>query len=300
MGQLLEKRLVLGQDPEKNKKERRKMKRQDIVNVLIERGFKAEMQENVKNGIIVEGIMIQGDDPIAPIIYTDRLIRDAEAQGKILEDVVAMVLRIYEENKHKGLDLGKIFDPEFIKSHVYLGLQKKSDEDLLKESCYLEGLEVYLYVREDSEHDGIYTMKVKKDFLERVGLDEKEVWECARANTSADTVVRTMAEVIAEMCGMSCDEISADEPPMYVVSNKNCTRGASAVLDKKVLEDIGRKHGTDTLIILPSSIHEVLVVPYEDGMDMDFMRSMVTEVNTTEVLPEDQLISDAYKVTVTI
>ena len=59
------------------------MKRQDIVNVLIERGFKAEMQENVKNGIIVEGIMIQGDDPIAPIIYTDRLICDAEAHGPV-------------------------------------------------------------------------------------------------------------------------------------------------------------------------------------------------------------------------
>ena len=159
---------------------------------------------------------------------------------------------------------------------------------------------MYLYVREDSEHDGVYTMKVKKDFLERVGLDEKEVWEYARANTFADTVVRTMAEVIAEICGMPCGEISADEPPMYVISNKSSMRGASAVLDKKVLEDIGRKHGTDTLIILPSSIHEVLVVPYEDGMDMEFMRNMVTEVNTTEVLPEDQLISDAYKVTVAI
>ena len=109
-----------------------------------------------------------------------------------------------------------------------------------------------------------------------------------------------MAEVISEMCGMPCDEISAYEPPMYVVSNKSSMRGASAVLDKKILEDIGRKHGTDTLIILPSSIHEVLVIPYEDGMDMDFMKNMVTEVNTTEVLPEDQLISDVYKVTVTI
>ena len=69
---------------------------------------------------------------------------------------------------------------------------------------------------------------------------------------------------------------------------------------KKVLEDIGRKHGTDTLIILPSSIHEVLVVPYKEGMDMNDMRAMVSEVNATEVLPEDQLISDAYKVTVTI
>lgn len=276
------------------------MKRQDIVNVLIERGFKAVMQENVKNGIIVEGIIIQGDDPIAPIIYTDRLIRDAEAHGKSLEDVVATVIRIYKENKYKGLDLGKLFDKEFVKKHVYLGLQKKSDEDLLKESCYLKGLEVYLYVREDSENDGIYTMKVKKDFLEHVGLDEKEVWESARENTSADTVVRTMAEVISEICGMSCDAISADELPIYIVSNKSGIRGASAVLDKKVLKDIGKKHETDTLIILPSSIHEVLVVPYEYGMDMDFMRNMVTEVNATEVFPEDQLISDAYKVIVTI
>lgn len=284
------------------------MKRMDIVNALIARGFKAQSQESIKNGIVVEGIVIRSDDPIAPIIYTDRLIRDAEVQGKSLSDVVDMVIRIYEENKNNSnLDTSKLFDKDFISGHVYLGLQRESAEDLLKEKCYLEGLETYLYVRAESEHDGMYSMKLKRDFIEKIDIDEQELWNLARENTYKDVTVRTMSEIISEMCGIPHDEISNEygeastyEPTIYVVSNSCMTRGASAILNKKVLEDIGRKHGTDTLIILPSSIHEVLVVPYKEGMDMNDMRAMVSEVNATEVLPEDQLISDAYKVTVTI
>ena len=284
------------------------MKRMDIVNALIARGFKAQSQESIKNGIVVEGIVIRSDDPIAPIIYTDRLIRDAEVQGKSLSDVVDMVIRIYEENKNNSnLDTSKLFDKDFISGHVYLGLQRESAEDLLKEKCYLEGLETYLYVRAESEHDGMYSMKLKRDFIEKIDIDEQELWNLARENTYSDVTVRTMSEIISEMCGIPYDEISNEygeastyEPTIYVVSNSCMTRGASAILNKRILEDIGRKHKTDTLIILPSSIHEVLVVPYKEGMDMNDMRSMVSEVNATEVLPEDQLISDAYKVTVTI
>lgn len=286
------------------------MKRMDIVKALIERGFKGvETQESIKNGLLVEGIVIRDDDnPIAPIIYTDRLLRDAEAQGKSLEDVVSMVIRIYEENKsNRDLDVSKIFDKDFIRDHVYLGLQRESTEDLLKEKCYLEGLETYMYVRSESKNDGIYSMKLKRDFIEKTDMDEQDLWNRARANTYADVKVKTMAEIISEMCGIPYDELSDgyDEnstyaPTIYVVSNNSMMRGASAILNKKVMEDIGRKHGTDTLVILPSSIHEVLVVPYKDGMSMDDMRAMVSEVNATEVLPEDQLISEAYKVTVTI
>lgn len=285
------------------------MKRMDIVNALVERGFKGvETQESVKNGIVVEGIVIRNGNPIAPIIYTDRLIRDAEAQGKSLSDVVETVIRIYEENKtNRDLEFSKLFDKGFIRNHVYLGIQKESTEELLKEKCYLEGLETYLYVRAESEHDGMYSMKLNRDFIEKTGMNEQELWDNAKINTYKDIKVRTMSEIISEMCGIPYDEltngygeISTYEPTIYVVSNNSMMRGASAILDKTILEDIGRKHGTDTLIILPSSIHEVLIVPYEDRMDMDDMRAMVREVNATEVLPEDQLISDAYKVTVTI
>ena len=95
------------------------MKRMDIVNALIARGFKAQSQESIKNGIVVEGIVIRSDDPIAPIIYTDRLIRDAEVQGKSLSDVVDMVIRIYEENKNNSnLDTSKLFDKDFCKGEL--------------------------------------------------------------------------------------------------------------------------------------------------------------------------------------
>ena len=46
------------------------MRRTDIIAALVARGYKAEAKETIKNGVVFEGIMIRGDDVIAPVIYT--------------------------------------------------------------------------------------------------------------------------------------------------------------------------------------------------------------------------------------
>lgn len=270
------------------------MRRRDIVNALIAKGYKAEEKDNVKNGLIVEGIVVKNDDPIAPIIYTDRLLEEAERKGKSLADVVTEVIRIYESQNYKDLDFKKFLNKDFVSEHIYLGLQKTSTEELIKENCFLDGLEVYLYIREDRKNEGSYTVKVTAELLQQIGMTAQEAWERARINTYAETEVKSLSTVIAEICGMPIDNF--EEDPVYMVTNQAGMRGASAVLNRKVLEDIGQKHGTNKVVILPSSIHEVLVVPYESMMDMDAMSAMVTEVNATTVAPEEQLIDRAYVV----
>lgn len=47
--------------------------------------------------------------------------------------------------------------------------------------------------------------------------------------------------------------------------------------------------------MLPSSVHEVLVVPKMDGTTLDAMDKMVREVNATTVAEEEQLADHAYE-----
>ena len=47
--------------------------------------------------------------------------------------------------------------------------------------------------------------------------------------------------------------------------------------------------------ILPSSIHELLVVPKQDGMELSDLESMVKEVNATQVAPEEKLSDHVYE-----
>ena len=56
----------------------------------------------------------------------------------------------------------------------------------------------------------------------------------------------------------------------------------------------GKKHGVNKLIVLPSSIHEMLVMPYEGNGDLDAISDMVAEINQEHVEPEERLTDQAY------
>lgn len=48
------------------------------------------------------------------------------------------------------------------------------------------------------------------------------------------------------------------------------------------------------LIILPSSVHEVLLVPYEEDLCMEELKEMVRHINRTEVAKEEVLSDNVY------
>ena len=63
------------------------MKRTEIIENLVAQGFKAEAENSIKNGVVFEGIRIDTGARIAPVIYTEQIIRVAEEEGKSLDDV---------------------------------------------------------------------------------------------------------------------------------------------------------------------------------------------------------------------
>ena len=89
------------------------------------------------------------------------------------------------------------------------------------------------------------------------------------------------------------DEEDEDEKlQMYIVTNKNNVLGSSVLLNKsylKAIEDvIGRYY------ILPSSIHEIIVIPQYRIDSVDELREMVCEVNDEKVLEDDILSYSVY------
>lgn len=278
------------------------MKRSDIVAALIALGYKAEAHETVKNGVIFEGITINNDAVVAPIIYTQQLIDEAERRGKGVSDVVNEVIRVYEENRWPGIDASRFLEREFILPRLRIGIQKESDEDLEKRDCELEGLEAYLYVNGGKEdgHGNEFCIKANKSYLQNAGIDPAEAWTIAEKHTFAETRIRKMSEVIADICEITYDEsVEMDlGNPFYVVGNTSGVKGASAILDRKALEEFGREHGIDKVLVLPSSIHEMLIVPYDEClMNLDEYSEMVRSINEAEVAPEEQLTDRAYIMT---
>jgi len=79
-----------------------------------------------------------------------------------------------------------------------------------------------------------------------------------------------------------------------VLTNEQKLNGAAAILDDKMMDQIREKVG-DEFFILPSSTHEVLIVPAEAGIGLEELESMVQEVNATQVAPQDRLSDHVYQ-----
>jgi hypothetical protein len=80
---------------------------------------------------------------------------------------------------------------------------------------------------------------------------------------------------------------------MHVLSNPYRTWGASIILYPGVLREIAEKLGGN-LLILPSSIHEVIVMRWENEAEYDEITEIVKEINRKEVMPEDVLSDSVY------
>lgn len=270
------------------------MRRTDLVNGLVARGYKAETTEKVKNGVIFEGIMIEDESPVAPIIYTEKLIAQAEQEGKSIGEVVDEILRIYEDGKNSlEFDLQNLYDRDWVLDHISIGVQKKSDQELIKKEVEeLEGIEAYLYIKDRGSEKESYEIKLHQEHCKSLKIFEEEAWEYAFENVCAETEILSMEEIMAEMIGMPMDEMR--DSMVYVISNQERVKGASCILDRKALEKFAKTKGVNQIYVLPSSVHEMILLPDNEEFDMYELCQVVKEVNDTQVDPEEQLPSRAY------
>lgn len=80
---------------------------------------------------------------------------------------------------------------------------------------------------------------------------------------------------------------------MFVLTNDTKVNGAAAILNDDIRQEIAEKVGD--FYMLPSSIHETLIIPKEAGMEFKELEQMVQEVNQTQVAPGERLSDHVYE-----
>lgn len=268
------------------------MNRQEIINALENKGFSAKAVEVSKNNVIMKGIQFTPVQTVSPIIYTDEIITRAERDGLTVETVADEMIKLYEARNAVTLT-DNIMDQDYIREHVRIGLQRATAEEITKRSCALDAeIEEFLFVPVNFESDNGYgSFKVNAAILEKTGLDATELWTCAERNTFKDTEIKNMMCIIAGMTEEEAELFGG--LPLYVCRAGEF-RGASAILDRKALKAFAEKHSTKKIIVIPSSIHECIVIPHTEDLNIDDITKMVREVNGSQVDPVDQLADKAY------
>lgn len=131
--------------------------------------------------------------------------------------------------------------------------------------------------------------------METWGMDVESLYETALNNTAAQAPARINSMMSMLFDGeepLAPEEVFREEG-FCVLSNPQKSNGAAAMLYPGLLQSIAEATRS-SFYILPSSIHEVLLIRAENGMDAKALRSMVMEVNQNEVAPQEVLSNQVY------
>ncbi len=266
-----------------------------IKRELENRGYIVAEQTCIKNGVEVLGLSVKADkeDKVVPTIYPEDIIKGAYEKDLTVSEVVDSLIPMFEQRL--DFDLDRFTDPDYITSHVHIGVQKEGTEELVKRQSPFEGIEEYLYITDEMNKQG-FTVKLKPHMLEIAGLTQSELFKVAEENNHKEFTAKPLIDIIGGIMG---EEISEDcgVAPMYVISNKSNMKGASAMLDKKGIGELADRIGVHEFVLLPSSIHECILVPKMDNTEMEMFENMVKEINATIVDPLEKLVDRAYLLT---
>lgn len=262
------------------------------------------------NGILLDGLSIfSSDSQLAPTVYLNSYY-EQYCQGMSMEEICIDILGLFAENPSPdSLNEESLSDFEAMESRIMMKLiHTASNHELLSDVPHIPYLDltIVFYLFLERNPAGQITALIRNEFLESWQVNAQDLLKLALRNTPCTypAEVRSMTDVMKDIArqnlGSDYDEACLDRllgeenaSPLYVLSNQTGIYGACCMLYKNTLKNFADSLGND-LIIIPSSIHEVLLTPNEEGISYDYLNSMVTNINRSEVPAEDQLSNHIY------
>ncbi|MCH1950964.1 DUF5688 family protein [Enterocloster sp. OA13] len=260
-----------------------------------------------KNNVMMKGITVQFPDvSMAPTVYPD-FYYDDWRQGNSMGDIVS---GIRTELMGTAPELSKFnihgMNRNSAITHLQAAIVSYDDnKDWLKEVPHERISDLAVFAKWDfgDVSSGVRaTAKVTDQLLAHLQLTKEETLKIAKSNTAKSARFEGMDVIMA---GMLTDEGMDKElaeamtmefrsAPFQVLTNESGIDGAAVIACPEVLKEVQKQIGED-FYILPSSVHEVLIIPKSELDDVEGLRQMVSSINEAEVPPQDRLSDNVYE-----
>lgn len=242
---------------------------------------------------------------ICPTIYLEDFYEEYKA-GKDIEKVLQEISAIrLKHDVKKNFDIDKAREYAKAKNHIVPRIINfRWNKDLLKDRPYTKlcDLAVTYHIVMNQVAAGVATTPVTNNMIADWDVDTKTIHETSMQN------MRNLFPTTFQSINYAMNNITRNEPEnpnegfetedlMYVLSNKFHTNGASAILDIEIMNKIVDKLGKDFTII-PSSIHELIIVKSIPGAESSEIAEMIQAVNNTSVEKEIRLADHPYRYSV--
>lgn len=248
------------------------------------------------------GLSIQpNDSPMAATLNLDTVYNQMVDQGKsfqeVADDLITHAADIIVDMPK--IDVNDITNYDQMKNTLVVQvIPTDRNAEMLADIPHknIEDMSLVYRMQIDQNENGTSSVLITNAMLENYGVTvdqlHQDAMDAAVINNPA--TFRSMQEVLSDLMGMPADLMPPmDGPQMYVASVENSLNGAGVIAYPDFMNQVAEQVGGD-FFVLPSSVHEVLVVPDDGSIDRHDLESMVREVNASEVLPKDQLSDNVY------
>ncbi|MDE7476346.1 MAG: hypothetical protein K2M91_00085 [Lachnospiraceae bacterium] len=264
---------------------------------------------NKNNGIFHTGLQIlEGKVNIAPIIYLDEYHEMYERGETTIRDTASYVIDTYKERKvDKMVDTKLFLNYEKIRKNIIFKLiNTEKNKELLEELPHIEYMDmsiVFHCLIPHQEHE-MASILVHNVHLKLWDMTVKKLKQEAIKNTQRlmPHEIKSMTDVLSEIMREEnpgqfneddCKAQFSDSVPMYVLTNKRRIEGAACILYPNLIKNFSDTVDSN-LYIIPSSIHELLLMPTERNDMSEEIKNMIREINDTQVRPEEVLSYSLY------
>ena len=252
------------------------------------------------NGILKQGITFQeAGRNEAPTIYLEDYYAEYK-KGADLSKVIAEILKIYQMSPKLHVEYDILNFDEIKPRIIYSLINTQENLKLLEDIPHIPYLDlsIVFYILFEESSQGMPMALISNELLAIWKVSVDELFSCASINTASllPANFTNMSTIINKMESSDCSdlpEVDLSDLPMYVLTNEVGNCGASCLLYDGVLKMIGEKLEKN-YYVLPSSIHESIIVPESPCSDAALFHEMVRDINNTQVRPNEVLSDYPY------
>lgn len=270
-----------------------------------------QVQQILKNnGLRLDGLSISTPEVnISPTIYLNYYYEQYQS-GTSLDSIADKILACYHRYRmEESIDLSFFENFKTVRERIiYKLVNLKQNEALLAEIPFVPYLDlaiVFCYHLDhpatDAKDEAITnaSILIRNSHLDYWHITLTELLTAARHNTPhlLQPTFCPLTQMLAQMQLPDMEDMDLAEQlpdyPLYLLTNRRQFLGAATILYHDLLKKCADELQSD-LLILPSSIHEVLLLPYDGNQSLEECSRIVCQVNEDSVSPEEILSDHVY------
>lgn len=281
---------------------------EDVRDRLYEQGAEVDLSVHTVNKLneSYEAITVTPEGSNIGVNIGIGKFYDAIENGRSYDEVVDKAVEVINNgiNQRPEFDIASLSDYSQMKEKLAMEVVSAEANKEMLETVPHQNIEdmavVYRFVL-SSDDDGRASILVTNQLLDSMGVTPEQLHADAMENAPQikPVEIKGMSEVMAEMMGVEQAElmgifpVAPEDEQMYVATVPDMVHGAGVLAYQDFMDKAAEKAGGD-FFILPSSIHEILIVPDNGKMNLKDLEAMVKEVNATQVSPADKLTDSVY------